>query len=215
MSTPAEERRQRILANSELRLKKLQDVNRNQVPNIPPMAPVSTPAPAIFLQKPKDEPFVPVINTPPQPTSSSSPVSSFFSTITSATSMMNKFTSSSKTKLTPEVTKETLIVDKQHILVLILGIFVGLLYSFYISSQSNFFFLVYFTATICVLTSRYYIMKMKHRTNVLITTAMLSGFQPELMKIFILIYTLICDAWVLFAFYFVSFSLTHVVCSLF
>jgi hypothetical protein len=56
---------------------------------------------------------------------------------------------------------------------------------------------------------------MKHRTNILITTVMLSGFQPELMKKFILIYTLVCDAWVIFAFYFVSFCLTHVICSLF
>ena len=51
--------------------------------------------------------------------------------------------------------------------------------------------------------------------NMLITTAMMSGFKPELMKSLLLVYTLVCDAWVLFAFYFVSFSLTYVVCSLF
>ena len=205
----AEERRQRILANSEKRLARLRDVDRSTSPSeIPPMAPVSVPAPEKLLQKPKQE----------EVSSSSPPVStnptSLFSTITSATNMMNKFSSATKSKQTPEVTKEMLLVDKQHILILILGIFVGFLYAFYLSSQSNFFFLVYFTCIICVLTSRYYQMQMKHRTNMFITTAMLSGFKPELMKKLILIYTLVCDAWVIFAFYFVSFCLTHVLCSL-
>jgi len=209
MITP-EERRQRILANSELRLAKLRDANRNaESSNIPSMAPVSSPAPPNLLQKSENE------SKPPVTTTINNQQPSFFSTITSATNMMNSFTSSSKTKATPENTKETMIVDKQHILVLILGILVGLLYSFYISSESNFFFLVYFTCCIGILTSRYYTMQMKHRTNILITTAMLSGFQPELMKKLILLYTLICDAWVIFAFYFVSFCLTHVICSLF
>jgi hypothetical protein len=208
MSTP-EERRQRILANSEARLAKLRDANRYD--NLPDMAPVASPAPANLLKKTNDEPtpvITPTVNNNNNQTS-------IFSTITSAMNMMNSFTSSSKTKSIPEVTEEMLVVDKQHILVLILGIFVGLLYSFYISSHSNFFFLVYFTSTICILTSRYYMMQMKHRTNALITTAMLSGFRPELMKKFILVYTLVCDGWVIFAFYFVSFCLTHVMCSLF
>jgi len=212
MLTAAEERRQRILANSELRLAKLRDADRNaRTTDIPPMAPISSPAPTTLLQKPKEEPNPTIVNNQPQQSSSSS----LFSTITSATNMMNSFKSSSKTKVTPEITKEILIVDKQHILVLILGIFVGLLYSFYISSQSNFFFLVYFTTCICILTSRYYTMQMKHRTNILITTAMLSGFQPELMKKLILVYTLICDAWIIFAFYFVPFCSTRAICSLF
>jgi len=214
MMSAAEERRQRILANSEARLAKLRDTNRYEnSSDIPPMAPVASLAPAELLQKPKDEPTPPP--APLRTTTVDNNQSSFFSTITSATKLMNSFTSLSKPKSTPEVTKEMLIVDKQHILVLILGIFVGLLYSFYISSQSNFFFLVYFTSSICILTSRYYMMQMKHRTNALITTAMLSGFRPDLMKNLILVYTLVCDAWVIFAFYFVSFCLTHVVCSLF
>jgi hypothetical protein len=209
----AEQRRQRILANSESRLAKLRDTNRNEIASdIPPMAPVASIAPANLLQKPKEQ----LIPSPPATTSTvKNNPSSIFSTISSATNMMNSFASSSKTKSTPEVTKETILIDQQHLLVLILGILVGLLYSFYISSQSNFFFLVYFTCSTCILTSRYYMMKMKHRTNILITTAMLSGFQPELMKKLILVYTLICDAWVIFAFYFVSFCLTHVICSLF
>jgi hypothetical protein len=211
MSTIAEERRKRILANSELRLAKLRDTDRNgRTSDIPPMAPISTPAPTTLLQKPNST----VANNQPPPLPQEQQ-SSFFSTITSATNMMNSFQSSSKTKATLEITKEILIVDKQHILVLILGIFVGLLYSFYISSQSNFFFLVYFTTCICILTSRYYSMQMKHRTNILITTAMLSGFQPELMKKLILLYTLICDSWVIFAFYFVTFCSTRAICSLF
>jgi hypothetical protein len=210
MSTIAEERRKRILANSELRLAKLRDTDRNgRTSDIPPMAPISTPAPITLLQKPNST----VVNNQPPPPQEQQ--SSFFSTITSATNMMNFFQSSSKTKATLEITKEILIVDKQHILVLILGIFVGLLYSFYIPSQSNFFFLVYFTTCICILTSRYYSMQMKHRTNILITTAMLSGFQPELMKKLILLYTLICDSWVIFAFYFVPFCSTRAICSLF
>jgi hypothetical protein len=205
MST-AEERRQRILANSELRLAKLRDANRSDTS--PEMAPVSVLAPTHLLKKTEDE-QVPVQTTPIVNNKQS-----LFSTITSATNMMSSFTSS-KPKATLEVTKETILIDQQHILVLILGIFVGLLYAFYISSQSNFFFLVYFTSSICILTSRYYMMQMKHRTNMLITTAMLSGFKPELMKKLILVYTLVCDAWVIFAFYFVSFCLTHVICSLF
>jgi len=206
----AEERRQRILANSESRLEKLRYANRNIGPSdVSPMAPVSSEAPANLLQKSKEKTVPPVIND------QSPPPSSIFSTITSVTNMMNSFSSSSTTQPTVEVTKETVIVDKQHILVLILGILVGLLYSFYISSQSNLFFLVYSTSSIAILTSRYYIMQMKHRTNVFITTAMLSGFRPELMKKLVLVYTLMCDAWVIFAFYFVSFCLTHVICSLF
>ena len=203
----AEERRQRILRNAELRLAKLQDANKSET--APPMAPVSTPAPVHLIKKPVEE------SHPPQTIQTNQPpsTSSLFSTITSAKTMLDSFTSSSKTKVTPEITKETIEIDQQHILVLILGIFVGLLYSFYISSQSNFFFLIYFTCTICILTSRYYVMKMKHRTNVLITTAMLSGFKPELMKKLILGYTLLCDAWVIFAVYFVSFCLTRVICS--
>ncbi|CAF0915335.1 unnamed protein product [Adineta ricciae] len=213
MST-AEERRQRILANSQARLAKLRDVTLNEdAAKIQPMAPVSEEAPVELLQRTDEI----LRSTPPLQTTASkqqSSSSSIFSTIASATNMMNTFTSSSQTKPTPEITKDTILVDKQHLLVLVLGILVNLLYSFYISSQSNFFFLVYFTACTCILTSRYYMMDMKHRTNVLITTAMMSGFKPELMKKVVLIYTLVCDAWVIFAFYFVSFSLTHVICSL-
>lgn len=213
MSTSAaEERRQRILAKSEERLRKLEAINRyGNSSDIPPMAPVASPAPPNLIQKPRDEPTP----SPPLTTTTVNNRSSMFSTITSALNMMNSFGSSSKTKSTPEVTKDTVLVDKQHVLILILGIFVGLLYSFYISSESNFFFLVYFTSIVCILTSRYYMMQMKHRSNALITTAMLSGFRPDLMKQLILVYTLVCDAWVIFAFYFVSFCLTHVVCSLF
>ncbi|UJR08262.1 hypothetical protein I4U23_012535 [Adineta vaga] len=216
MLTP-EERRQRILAKSEARLAKLREVNRSENPTeVPPMAPVSVEAPVELLKKSEglkssSPPTMPSVNN----NRSSSSSSSIFSTIASATKMMNTLTSSSKTKSTSEVTKEMILVDKQHILVLILGILVSLLYSFYISSQSNFFFLVYFTSCICILTSRYYMMNMKHRSNILITTAMVSGFKPELMKNVLLIYTLVCDAWIIFAFYFVSFSLTHVGCSLF
>lgn len=212
----AEERRQRILERGATRLQKLRDVNRSDdTSDLSPMAPVSSLAPANLLQKPLETPEPTVINTPPPlPSSSSSSGSSLLSTITSATNMMNKFTSSSKPQSTPEVTKETILIDKQHILILILGILVGILYSFYLSSQSNFFFLIYFTTTACLLTSRYYMMEMKQRSNVLITTAMLSGWRPDLMKQFLLIYTLLVDAWIIFALYFGSFCLTHVICSL-
>ena len=213
-ATEAEQRRQRILANSEARLAKLREAPRDETaPAPPPMAPVSVLAPAELLQKSEDRSNLPPttpVTTGVQPASSS-----IFSTIASATNMMNKFTSVSKGKATPEITEETILVDKQHLLVLLLGVLVSVLYSFYLSSHSNFFFLVYFTCCTCILTSRYYVMRMKHRTNVLITTAMMSGFKPALMKNVILIYTLVCDAWVIFAFYFVSFSLTHVACSLF
>ncbi|CAF1138033.1 unnamed protein product [Adineta steineri] len=213
----AEERRQRILAGSEKRLAKLRDANRSEMPSdIPPMLPVSVPAPPDLLKKSEEvTSSSPIISQTNNNQQSSSSWSSLFSTITSATSMMNIFSSLLKPKTAPENTKEMILLDKQHILVFILGIFVGLLYSFYISSQSNFFFLIYFTCSTCILTSRYYMMQMKHRTNILITTAMLSGFKPELMKYASLVYTLICDAWVIFAFYFVSFCLTHVICSLF
>ena len=210
----AEERRQRILANSQLRLKKLEAVNRDgRSPDAPPMAPVSKPAPVTLLQKSNDE------STTPSPATRNDPslISTVFSSVTSLTNMINSFGSvvASKSKATtPEVTRETVLVDKQHILLIILGIFVALLYSLHVSSQSNLFFLVYFTVCTGILTSRYYFMQMKHRTNVLITTAMLSGFRPDLMKTLILIYTLLCDAWVIFSFYFVSFCLTHVICAL-
>ncbi|CAF1198339.1 unnamed protein product [Rotaria sordida] len=214
----AEERRQRILANSESRLAKLRHINQHDnSSDIPPMASISSPAPHELLRKPNEE-FNSSINSSvnnnqSQQTSSSS---SLFSTITTATNMLNSFTSSSTTTTkTVENTKEMIVIDKQHILMFILGIIVGILYSFYISIESNFFFLVFFTCCICILTSRYYSMQMKHRTNVLITTAMLSGFKPDFMQKLSLVYTLVCDAWIIFAFYFVSFCLTYVVCSSF
>lgn len=210
----AEERRQRILANSQARLEKLREVTRSEQPqDVPPMAPISSPAPASLLTKRNDEP------TPaPRVENDPSLISSLFSSVTSLTNMVNSFTSAAasknKTTTTPEATRDILLVDKQHILLIILGILVSLLYAFYISSQSNLFFAVYFTSCIGILTSRYYFMQMKHRTNIFITTAMLSGFRPELMKTLLLVYTLVCDAWVIFSFYFVSFCLTHVICAL-
>ena len=50
----AEERRQRILANSERRLAKLRDVERNA--EALDFAPVSAPAPEELLTKPPEEP---------------------------------------------------------------------------------------------------------------------------------------------------------------
>ncbi|CAF1250217.1 unnamed protein product [Rotaria sp. Silwood1] len=206
----AEERRQRILANSESRLAKLREINRNEnLSDSSPIVSVSSQAPDELLRKPNEEINSPTIsmanNNQSQQTPSASP-SSLFSTIASATNMLNSFTSSSSsTTTTLENTKEMIIVDKQHFLVFILGIIVRLLYSFYISVQSNFFFFVFFTCCVCILTSRYYMMEMKHRTNILITTAMLSGFKPDFMKIISLVYTLAYDAWIIFALYLVSF----------
>ncbi|CAF4403452.1 unnamed protein product [Rotaria sp. Silwood2] len=212
----AEERRQRILANATARLDKLRQVNRDEnSSDTPPMVSVSSPAPVELLRKPNEESSPPIISIADN-NQSQQTASSLFSTITSAMNICNSFTSSSSTATTTlENTKEMIIVDKQHILVFILGILVGLLYSFYISAQSNFFFLVFFTCCVCILTSRYYTMQMKHRTNILITTAMLSGFKPDLMKNLSLVYTLTYHTWIIFAFYFVSFCLTHVICSLF
>lgn len=211
MSSAAEERRQRILANAEKRLAKLRDVERSEIASeLPPMAPVSIPAPTALLQKPKDEPI------PVSTSAVSSTPTSLLSTITSATTMFSSLTSTMKPKeQPPEVTREMLAMDNQHLLTCLLGVFVGLLYAFYLSSHSNFFFMVYFTAVICILTSRYYLLKMKHRTNVLLSTAMLSGFRPDLMKQLVFIYTIVYDAWIVFALYFVSFCFTHVFCSLF
>lgn len=209
----AEERRQRILANSQARLKKLEAVNREgRSPDAPQMAPVSSPAPATLLQKSNDEPIPP----PPATANEPSLISTVLSSVTSATNMINSIGSAaSKSQAsTAEVTRETLLVDKQHILLIILGIFVALLYSFHLSSQSNLFFLVYFTVCTGILTWRYYFMQMKHRTNVFISTAMLSGFRPDLMKTLLFVYTLFCDAWVIFSFYFVPFCFTHVICAL-
>lgn len=201
----AEERRQRILANSEKRLAKLRDVERNV--EALDFAPVSAPAPEELLVKPPEEP---VLRT----TSSNS---SILSSLTSVTSMFNSLKSAAQGKqtATPEITREILMVDRQHLLVFLLGVFVGLLYAFYLSAHSNLFFVVFFTALICLLTSRYYFMKIKHRTNVFLSTAMLSGFRPDLMKQLIFVYTLICDSWIIFSFYFVAFCLTHVFSSLF
>ncbi|CAF4933820.1 unnamed protein product [Rotaria sp. Silwood1] len=214
----AEERRQRILANSESRLAKLRQINRNEnLSDSSPIVSVSSQAPDELLRKPNEEINSPIIsmvnNNQSQQTSSASSSSSLVSTITSVTNMLNSFTSSSSsTTTTLENTKEMIIVDKQHFVVFILGIIVRLLYSFYISVQSNFFFFVFFTCCVCILTSRYYMMEMKHRTNILITTAMLSGFKPDFMKIISLVYTLAYDAWIIFALYLVSFCLTHVIC---
>ncbi|CAF0991589.1 unnamed protein product [Adineta ricciae] len=127
MST-AEERRQRILANSQARLAKLRDVTLNEdAVQIPPMAPVSEEAPAELLKRTDES----LRSTPPLQTTASkeqsSSSSSIFSTIASATNMMNTFASSSQTKSTPEITKDTILVDKQHLLVLVLGILVNLL----------------------------------------------------------------------------------------
>jgi hypothetical protein len=215
----AEQRRQRILANTESRLAKLRYINESEKsPTIPPMAPVSTPAPVELLQKSEEElrsfTTTSTTNNNPQQQQPVS-LSSLFSTVTSATNMISSLTSASKPKSVPENTKEMVIMDKQYISVIILGVIIGILYAFYLSSQSNFFFIMYFTCCLCILTSRYYFMKMKHRTNVLISTLVLSGFKPELVKQLVLVYTLAFDAWVIFAVYFVSFCLTHVLCSLF
>ena len=213
MITP-EERRQRILANQELRLAKLRQINASEQPSdIPPMAPVSTTAPEYLLKKVDGTPApqVPIVRPTPNPPSSSTLISS----ISSATSMMSSFSSLSTAKATVEVTNETITVDQQHILIAILGMITAFLYAFHLSSDSNAFFVIYVTCYLCICTSRYVFMQMKHRNNVVINTLMLSGFKPQLVKKLILVYTLVCDAWVLFAFYFVPFCLTHVLCSLF
>ncbi|CAF3076619.1 unnamed protein product [Rotaria socialis] len=214
MSTP-EERRQRIIANGELRLARLREINRGETPvESPPLLPVSSEAPDELLKRPQNQ-----LNTPSvSPANRDQPKqASLFSMITSGINFINSLSAGSPTTSTTKIenTKEMVTIDKQHVLVIILGMIVSLLYSFYISAQSNFFFIVYFTCCICILTSRYYMMEMKHRTNVLITTAMLSGFKPELMKKISLLYTLVYDAWIMFALYFVSFCLTHVIYSLF
>lgn len=208
-----EERRQRILEKSQARLDKLRAINRGESPDDTlPIAPVSTEAPEELLRPSQQE-----VNATVQPVTPTQPEStSLLSAILSATNFINSFTSSSSTSTVKvENTTEMVTIDKQHAFILIIGILVGLLYLFYIPAYSNLFFVVYFTSCICILTLRYYMMKMKHHTNALITTAMLSGFKPELMKNISLIYTLLYDAWIMFALYFVSFCLTHVICSLF
>ncbi|CAF5200599.1 unnamed protein product, partial [Rotaria magnacalcarata] len=176
--------------------------------------PVSSEAPEQLLKRPNGQLNTPIIS----PANKDQPQrASLFSMITSGMNFINSFSAASPTASTTKIenTKEMVTIDKQHVLVIILGMIVALLYLFYISAQSNFFFIIYFTCCICILTSRYYMMEMKHRTNVLITTAMLSGFKPELMKKISFLYTLVCDAWIMFALYFVSFCLTYVVYSLF
>lgn len=205
-----EERRQRILAKSADRLAKIRDANRSE--KVDYIAPVSTPAPEELLNK-TDQ--VSASINPAQPFPSEQPSSSLFSSINSAMNMFNSFSSPPSSSKKPiENTREMILVDKQHLFIFMLGILVRLVYAFYISTQANLFFLVFATCCIGLLTSRYYIMQMKHRTNILITTAMLSGFKPEIMKKVVLIYTLVYDGWIIFSFYFVPFCLTHVVCSL-
>ena len=212
MLTP-EERRQRILAKSEERLAKLRQLHRDEKSSdLPPPAPISMPAPDELLTKSNVESLPHMISTSHHNQVQQTSSSSFLSTFTSIINMFSSFTTSST--VTTKNIEQMIEFDKQHILVFTLGILIGTLYSFYISAQSNFFFLVFFTCCICILTLRYYIMQMELRTNILITTAMLSGFQPKLMKTLGLIYTLVYDSWIIFAFYFVSFCLTHIVCAL-
>ena len=208
----AEERRQRILANKENRLAKLRQVTESERPaDAPPMAPIAEPAPIALIQK---SPGSTPVSAPVAPVREQA-ASSLFSTISSTASMFSSIASSIKGKPVVENTKELLIVDQQHLFVFVLGLVISVLYSFYISPDSNLFFHVFFTCCLCILTSRYAHMQMKHRTNPLISTLMLSGFRPTLVKRFVLVYTLVCDAWILFAFYFVAFCLTHACFSLF
>ena len=203
MSTP-EERRQRILANSEARLAKLRHVTLTENTTVTePMAPISKQAPAVLLKKsPEIE----------QPRLSSSDSSS--SPFSSLISLMNFFSPSPK-KPTVENSKDFEMIDRQHLFVCLLGIIVSILYSFYIAPDSNLFFHLYLLCTIGLLTLRYAFMQMKHRTNVIISTIMLSGFKPSLVKKGVLIYTLLVDAWIIFALYFVSFCFTYALLSLF
>jgi hypothetical protein len=220
MLTP-EERRQRILANTEARLAKLRLINQTEnCQDLPPMAPVSVLAPEELLIKPNSSVDSSSMNSSiihrTEHETEAVPSSSLFATISSATNVINSLSSlSPKTKPSVENTDETRIVDLQHIFVFVLGLIMAIAYSFYVSPQSNLFFHVYFTCCLCLLTSRYFFKQMKHRTNILISTLMLSGFRPAFVKKGVLIYTLIADAWIIFAFYFVSFCFTCALCSLF
>ncbi|CAF4101041.1 unnamed protein product, partial [Rotaria magnacalcarata] len=62
MSTP-EERRQRIIANGELRLARLREINRSETSvEPPPLLPVSSEAPEQLLKRPNGQLNTPIIS---------------------------------------------------------------------------------------------------------------------------------------------------------
>ena len=130
-----EERRRKILANAELRLAKIRQINRSEnLDNISSMAPISSLAPDDLLRK-SNEQIVSSIDS--NVYDNQLEQTSLFSTFLSAINMFSPFTTSSpsSSKVTTENTKEMVEIDKQHILMFILGILVELIYDFYISAK--------------------------------------------------------------------------------
>lgn len=214
MSTP-EERRQKILANSEARLAKLRKINESENPvEKPPMAPVSEEAPTEFLIKNVETEQAPTITEVKVENKRDQSAWSLLSTISMISNLLGSF-SSSKSKPTTEDLQVQQKVDQQNLLVIVLGLFVSILYSFYVEHDSKLFFHILLLCCIGLSTLRYGYLNVKHRSNLLFSTLMLSGFRPVLVKGMAFIYTIIVDCWEIFSLYFVSFCLSLVLFSIF
>ncbi|CAF0790788.1 unnamed protein product [Didymodactylos carnosus] len=182
----AKERRDKILATAEERLARVRRLQGNESyrqaddnQTQPPASHITTPTTPISVQKPRIEqqPEEPM-ETYRSVTHSSDSGSSLFSSLLSLASTTSSLTMNTAST-TDENSSEKLETDKQNAFLCLLALSVRLLYSISSLVPKNLFSLTFILFCLLIIPYRYMYKQYKQKSNIVISTIILSGFRPN------------------------------------